>query len=961
MAINPVKFLPPPKTGGALVKASQKMIGTQKGSTDFSSSIVKNVGIIKVKVIQVEDILKGTLAADKKKLDEKKRKESGKRREKQEEKLETKPNAEKGTIKTPKAPRLGIFDWIKNFIGNVILGYFAVRLVDHLPKIMPIVSFLGNAADFIIDVGGKLLNGLVTFIDWGYKAYDATRGFIKSMGGENFAQGFDKFIGAVDTALFLTSVLAADLAVEAMTGGDGGFGGDIIKNRLIDRGTQTAARTGVQSAGQAGGAASQAGGLGAGAVAGIVAGAGLLASALGEGAFQVRKFAVKPIQNLEKAYNEDKNPLTKLGRGIALNTVKPFYALFSTVGFLLDVVGAPFRYAIELLRYPFLSEKDKQKQAYNLAKFDARIREDLRKALNMVTLGLAFKEKGSFGNIYGNKGAQKEMAGKMAGGGITRGGKTSGGAKREIGGEKKRGKYKRELAREPSKIEIKGDKSDPNKQTGEQLDKTKYFGPILAITSKIQAKQEPTQKDYENVGLGLNLLISKGIEEGQLKGGLIAAFAEGGMVDSDFLEAAEKGSDISNWIAKTFQGEIESNAQKTLRLIRERKEESKLKENVGQPLTPEGIPLGEGETASGRALMQGLIQRGFTKEEASAIVGNLWAESGFRTTATNPTSGAFGLMQWLGGRKSRLYSYAAEKGKQVTDTDLQLDYIKWELKGGNAYETAQFQKAMSYGPDVASKTKGFAYEVERASARELSSSMSKRIGAAESVYGGKLVAGESPSIQLGKGYGSEGSKIAGELGRFMKKKGVVTGSIHRHPEHPPYSLTSGHSRGSLHYQGRAIDLGANANEQGPILSAIAEFNKLKGVRPVQLLHAGNEPSGHSDHVHVAYLKGGRVRKPTFATLAEDGRPEFVFDGDTTAGLDRLAPQLLEKLNFAKTKPQLASILQSYAPYEQPSTEIEIVEVPVPVPVPIGQNSSSTSIAAIFGGAENPFESLYVGG
>jgi hypothetical protein len=947
MAINPVKFLPPPKTGGALVKASQKMIGTQKGSTDFSSSIVKNVGIIKVKVIQVEDILKGTLAADKKKLDEKKRKESGKRREKQEEKLETKPNVEKGAIKTPKAPRLGIFDWIKNFIGNVILGYFAVRLVDHLPKIMPIVSFLGNAADFIIDVGGKLLNGLITFIDWGYKAYDATRGFIKSMGGENFAQGFDKFIGAVDTALFLTSVLAADLAVEAMTGGDGEFGGDIIKNRLINKGTQTAARTGVQSAGQAGGAASQAGGLGAGAVAGIVAGAGLLASALGEGAFQVRKFAVKPIQNLEKAYNEDKNPLTKLGRGIALNTVKPFYALFSTVGFLLDVVGAPFRYAIELLRYPFLSEKDKQKQAYNLAKFDARIREDLRKALNMVTLGLAFKEKGSFGNIYGNKGAQKEMAGKMAGGGITRGGKTSGGAKREIGGEKKRGKYKRELAREPSKIEIKGDKSDPNKQTGEQLDKTKYFGPILAITSKIQAKQEPTQKDYENVGLGLNLLISKGIEEGQLKGGLIAAFAEGGMVDSDFLEAAEKGSDISNWIAKTFQGEIESNAQKTLRMIRERKEKKEgaagLSTGAVTPTEGEFLP---GSVPGGQLTMQQLVGlakgAGFNENESVIMAAIAKAESGGRSNAKNfkPPDKSYGLWQInMIGRlgPARIKEFGLSSEDQLFDpvTNAKAAYAIRKSQGLSAWTV---YKTGAY--------KNFLSQAETArSAPSLRTSPSFK----------------GSGIELGKGYGSEGSKIAGELGRFMKKKGVVTGSIHRHPEHPPYSLTSGHSRGSLHYQGRAIDLGANANEQGPILSAIAEFNKLKGVRPVQLLHAGNEPSGHSDHVHVAYAKGGRVRKPTFATLAEDGRPEFVFDGDTTAGLDRLAPQLLEKLNFAKTKPQLASILQSYAPYEQPSTEIEIVEVPVPVPVPIGQNSSSTSIAAIFGGAENPFESLYVGG
>lgn len=147
-----------------------------------------------------------------------------------------------------------------------------------------------------------------------------------------------------------------------------------------------------------------------------------------------------------------------------------------------------------------------------------------------------------------------------------------------------------------------------------------------------------------------------------------------------------------------------------------------------------GIPLGEGQTAQASQLLGGLVQRGFSKEEAAAIVGNLYAESGFDTGVTNPNSGAYGLMQWLGGRKDKLIQFAQEKGKPVTDINLQLDYIAWELRGGNAYETAQFQKAMAYGPTVQDKTRGFAYEVERAGAGELSSSMPKRVGAAESAY-----------------------------------------------------------------------------------------------------------------------------------------------------------------------------------------------------------------------------------
>jgi hypothetical protein len=147
-----------------------------------------------------------------------------------------------------------------------------------------------------------------------------------------------------------------------------------------------------------------------------------------------------------------------------------------------------------------------------------------------------------------------------------------------------------------------------------------------------------------------------------------------------------------------------------------------------------GIPLGEGDTATGKQLHSGLTSRGFSKEEAAAIVGNLWAESGFESGIRNPNGGAYGLMQWKDGRYDKLVEFAAEKNKPASDLEVQLDYIAWELKGGNQYETAQFKKGMAYGPSVADKTRGFAYEVERAHADELQSSMSKRVGAAQSVF-----------------------------------------------------------------------------------------------------------------------------------------------------------------------------------------------------------------------------------
>jgi hypothetical protein len=111
--------------------------------------------------------------------------------------------------------------------------------------------------------------------------------------------------------------------------------------------------------------------------------------------------------------------------------------------------------------------------------------------------------------------------------------------------------------------------------------------------------------------------------------------------------------------------------------------------------------------------------------------------------------------------------------------------------------------------------------------------------------------GGGKGMATGSGYGSRGSQIAGQLGTYIKQTGGAPGSIHEHPQHG--GVKGKHSPNSYHYQGRAIDIGAYAYEQGGVLSRIAQFNQKMGVKPVELLKAGDP--GHSDHVHVAYAFG----------------------------------------------------------------------------------------------------------
>ena len=932
MAVNVQKLIP-----STLSKSLESVQGIQKSSSvTISEKSATNIAIIKVKVVEIENILKGTLASQKKELDNKKRATSQLRREKLESDLETKPDLNNGKVGFPKTPRMGFLDWIKNFIGKTILGYFAVRMIDYLPKLMPFIKVIGGAADFVINVGGKLLDGLVTFVDWGYKAYDATRGFLKNVGGENFARRFDEFSGVVNT---LVDTLIISAIVLGNQGAGGGFGGE---RRPGGRPKVTQGRGGLPPRFRPPGTGPKVT-MGAGGNRGLLS-------------------AVRPF--LKRIPVPVIGALIDFGLSVALGE-SPGRAAFRAIGAgLLGYIGAGLSGVLGLTTGPGA----------------------------VAAAALGYMAGGALGDMaggalydifFGGKSVSKPTTQKMAGGGPTRSGRTRGSVKRTVGGKKEKGKYKRGLSRKPGKVEINspgadigGEKKlfglfpDPLKAlqkvadainpfkaiktAGEELGNTSYFGPILAITSKITAGQKPTQQDYQNVGLGINLLIAKGIQDQQLKGGIVAAFAEGGLVDPDILSAAETGGDISNWVAKTFQGEIESNAQKTLRMIRENAEKQKggkdsknETENVGGTagqFSPEGL---QGD------IYKYLLSKGMSDNHALGIMANIHRESGFRPGVSESGGPGVGLFQYSsGGRKSAFLRAVPD---YATNWKGQIDFaLKDDV--GPQYFTQNFSSPQDAADWWMRNWERPAEYIQNDKGPKIHAQYLAGLQKFKTQKGYEIPT-SGVSIGLGGGYGSAGSKIAGELGRFVKKKGVVPGSIHEHPEHG--GVKGRHSPNSYHYQGRAIDLGAYAYEQGSVLAAIAEFNKLKGVKPIELLKAGDP--GHSDHVHVAYEKGGEtLGYPHFATLGERGK-ETVIDADSSVPEAR---NMLLAMNQATDKRGVMKAIQQYAPYDALAPQTIIMQSQQ---VPSGDYDSGSEtgggMIAMFGGGEesNSFDALYIGG
>ena len=511
---RPSAIVKSPTAGVAKAMAPIKQVPTGNVAKDDYLTIISK------KLLVIEQVVLSVYQAELNNFKQKKKDEQDDARKEKENKLETKPTKpEKKKPKLADLPKLGVFGWLKRFIGNVIAGIFLSKMVDFIDFLPRIVSIINNVGNFIADFGVALVNGLVTFVDFGIKAYDFTLGAISDLTGNLFGEHADKIIGLLDTAFFLSTAITLSMAAEALMGDSGGPGGPGGSGRRTPGVTQGRGgqRVRPRFPGTGPTVTQGRGGQGPGprfpGTGPRITGTGVTSGA-GVGIFKRIKDFIKPI---------------------------PF------IGTLLNIVFGKMEYDDRKAR----GQTDVQAAVGTgggilgsiiaMATAAALIPEPTSTVGGLAVLGLV-SLLGMGGSAIGSAAADKATGAKYQEGGLVESDsepEIKEGNERKIKPVKPTREY---LAEDPDADEF----DERTTKLGNLLGTNDFFGPILRVTSKALLDEEVTSRDYENIGRGINLLIDEGISKGR-----ITSNDDSKLVKIPFLNTTK-------WVQSTFQSELSS-------------------------------------------------------------------------------------------------------------------------------------------------------------------------------------------------------------------------------------------------------------------------------------------------------------------------------------------------------------------------------------------------------------------
>jgi hypothetical protein len=534
----------------------------------------KGLVSVKSRVINIEKLL-----GRQNKLYTKQKKKAGqqeekKSRAKQEDKLEKpkKDDENKGKKKLLKGPKLGFLDRIKSFIGKILLGFIAFKMIDYLPQMIAFLPKINSAATWIANFGIGTIDALSSFVKGAYDLRTKTIGFIDDLGGQNLVNTFSKFEGAVETVI-TTLIFAA--AAGNLGGGPGGGRGTPGrgggKPNVVNKGfwNERTGRwqgsfTGRDGAYRTNEAARR------------------YAQRFGRDA-AVNRFGQEGVRSLGGKYARSgaenlarKGLVSLAGKGGAkaiLGTVRPLLKRLPIIGALID-----FGLSVALGESPGRAAF-KAIGAGLLGSVGAAIGSVVPIAGNIVggiVGGMAGDAIGGalYDMFFGNKKPQQKnqrVQGK-AGGGITRGGRKMGAVSRSLKREKSEPpRIYAEKSRE-TKINVgsqTGGKKKVKKifpeskdsknvspmtyieDVNKEMSTMPFLGPLFGIAYKTLLGDKANSTDYRNVAGGLDrwTRYTFDIKSSQMR------MAGGGEVDVEMLM---KGQNMTQSLTKNIEGIISS-------------------------------------------------------------------------------------------------------------------------------------------------------------------------------------------------------------------------------------------------------------------------------------------------------------------------------------------------------------------------------------------------------------------
>lgn len=201
----------------------------------------------------------------------------------------------------------------------------------------------------------------------------------------------------------------------------------------------------------------------------------------------------------------------------------------------------------------------------------------------------------------------------------------------------------------------------------------------LAGSNRMAAAQYKGEQDYYKVSIQKtqNQIVNSMLAGDPNDMKTYDEFKQQGLdiIDKSGLPALEKDVARTNW---------EANASETLFKLKLAKDPSfaaKARGALGLVGAVKAPAMPQDQQGRATAALSFFMGRGYTKEQAAGIVGNLLQESGLRPSGAVGDNGtAFGIAQWRGERLTKLKRFASANGRDWQDLETQLGFVDSELQ-----------------------------------------------------------------------------------------------------------------------------------------------------------------------------------------------------------------------------------------------------------------------------------------